>query len=82
MPIIPPDIELVKREFSQFTSLREVATGGFKVVYGCELAGKEEALKLIEIPNDSTAHDAEAKETFRNEMFGRTRREIEALAGR
>lgn len=76
MPIIPPDIELVKQQFIQFTNLSEVATGGFKVVYRCEISGHAEALKLIEIPNDPEAED---KEAFRNEMFGRTKREIEAL---
>ncbi len=76
MPIIPPDIELVKQQFTQFSNLSEVATGGFKVVYRCEISGHAEALKLIEIPNDPEAED---KEAFRNEMFGRTKREIEAL---
>lgn len=76
MPIIPPDIELVKQQFTQFSNLSEVATGGFKVVYRCEISGHAEALKLIEIPNSPDPDDREA---FRNEMFGRTKREIEAL---
>jgi serine/threonine protein kinase len=76
MPIVPPDIELVNQQFTQFSNLSEVATGGFKVVYRCEISGRAEALKLIEIPNDPEAED---KEAFRNEMFGRTKREIEAL---
>jgi serine/threonine protein kinase len=76
MPIIPPDIELVKQQFAQFSNLSELAIGGFKVVYRCEISGHAEALKLIEIPNSPDPDDREA---FRNEMFGRTQREIEAL---
>ncbi|HEY5910767.1 MAG TPA: protein kinase [Verrucomicrobiae bacterium] len=76
MPIIPPDIDLVRQQFPQFSDLNELASGGFKVVYRVETAGRAEALKLIEIPNDPEIEDVEA---FRNEMFGRTKREIEAL---
>lgn len=76
MPIIPPDIELVKQQFPQFSNLSELKAGGFKVVYRCEISGHAEALKLIEIPNDPEVLDVEA---FRNEMFGRAKREIEAL---
>ena len=39
-------------------------------------SGRAEALKLIEIPNDPEAEDIEA---FRNEIFGRAKREIDAL---
>ena len=76
MPIIPPNLDLVIQQFSQFRELSLLTSGGFKVVYTGEISGRAEALKLIEIPNDPEAEDIEA---FRNEIFGRAKREIDAL---
>jgi hypothetical protein len=76
MAIIPPDLELIKQQFPQLDSISLLATGGFKAVYRCYVSGHVEALKLIEIPNNPEAEDPEA---FRDEIFGRAKREIAAL---
>ena len=72
---LPSDGDL-QRALSQIQNIALLDTGGFKAVYRVTLAGKTEALKLIQIPASYGSADAEA---FKREMIGRVRREVEAL---
>jgi eukaryotic-like serine/threonine-protein kinase len=72
---LPNDGDL-QRALPQIQNLALLDTGGFKAVYRVSLAGKTEALKVIQIPPSDGSADAEA---YKREMIGRVRREVEAL---
>jgi serine/threonine protein kinase len=76
MSLTPPETSLVLAKFPQIQNLSLLDTGGFKLVYRAEIGGRTEAFKLIQLPMPGDISDADA---YRNEMFGRVRREVEAL---
>lgn len=73
--LVPSDADL-QRALPQIQNIGLPDTGGFKAVYRVSLAGRTEALKLIQIPTSDGSSDAEA---FKREMISRVRREVEAL---
>jgi serine/threonine protein kinase len=72
---LPSDGDL-QRALPQIQDIALLDTGGFKAVYHVTMGGKLEALKLIQIPASDGSAEAE---TFKREMIGRVRREVEAL---
>lgn len=77
MSIIVPNDAGVRQALPQIQDLAILDTGGFKAVYRATIGGRTEALKLIQLPTSDGSTDAEA---FKREMFGRVRREVEALS--
>src|SRR6266849_3577749 len=72
----PPSNKAVEAAFPGITNVSLLDTGGFKAVYGVEILGRKEALKLVEIPELSDPHETDI---FRREVTSRVRREVEAL---
>lgn len=68
-----PNIADVGKVVPEATNLREIGSGGFKVVYWAEINGKPEAVKLVCIPGD------EKDESVREENLRRIEREIRIL---
>jgi serine/threonine-protein kinase len=64
--------------FQDWEILRELGSGGFKVVYEIEKQSKKEALKVSFLENMSIADIAE-QELFTNEIIARTEREIQLI---
>ncbi len=71
---IEPDI--LKASIDELTSAKELARGGFKIVYEAYFSQKREALKLIYLPKLT---DPDSQEAFNNESLGRVAREITLL---
>ena len=76
MSIIVPNDGDIQRALPQMQNIEILDTGGFKAVYRVTIAGKKEALKLIQIPASDGSADTEA---LKREMIGRVRREVDAL---
>lgn len=76
MSMILPSESDLQRALPQIESISPLDRGGFKAVYRVTLAGKAEALKLIQLPPSDGSAEAEA---YKREMAGRVRREVEAL---
>lgn len=73
-----PENELQALTSGRYSSLKEIAAGGFKRVYKAVLAdgsGKE-ALKVVEIPDGRAS---EAHEKYREECINRVKREVRVL---
>ena len=68
-----PDINEVGKIVPEASGLREIGSGGYKVVYQAQVAGRTEAVKLVRIPGD------ENDETVRDENLRRIQREITIL---
>ena len=68
-----PDIAEVQKAVPEATNLREIGSGGFKVVYLANVGGQPEALKLVSIPVD------ENDESVEEENKRRIAREINIL---
>jgi serine/threonine-protein kinase len=64
--------------FQDWEILRELGSGGFKVVYEIEKQSKKEALKVSLLENTNIADIAE-QELFTNEIIARTEREIQLI---
>jgi serine/threonine protein kinase len=77
MSFEPPSDNLIRRAFPQIENLSLLDKGGFKAVYQIRVGGKTEAFKLILIPLYAGNPDADS---LRQEMIGRVRREVAALA--
>jgi serine/threonine protein kinase len=77
MSLIVPNDNDIQQALPNIQDLALLDTGGFKAVYRVTLGQRTEALKLIQIPASDGSTDGE---TFKREMIGRVRREVEALA--
>ena len=77
MPFVPPSDDKIRAAFPELAAIQKFADGGFKVVYRAALSGKDEAFKLVCLP-DSGQTDQE-KAAYRKEAMGRIRREVELL---
>ena len=58
-------------------AIKEIARGGFKIVFQVTIAGKQEALKLVKIPPSDPAAGGE---DFVAENIGRVKREIALIS--
>lgn len=72
----PPTNEKLAEAFPEIANLREIARGGFKIVYDAQVNGVREAFKLLALP---AAAATESERAFRQEYIGRAKREIELL---
>ena len=79
MSFSPPNDDLILKAFPKIEDLTLLDKGGFKAVYRASISGKIEAFKLIQIPSFPDSPDSPDPESFRHEMIGRVRREVEAL---
>ena len=70
-----PEIAEVQMAVPEAENLREIGSGGFKVVYLADVGGRPEALKLVNIPVD------EADDSVEEENKRRIEREISILGG-
>jgi serine/threonine-protein kinase len=70
------ELELLRQQFPQIRSVTLLKTGGFKAVYRAEIDGRLEALKVVRLPPSG---QDETGASFRKEVLGRIRREIEVL---
>jgi len=77
MSFEPPSDDLIRKAFPQIQDLALLDKGGFKAVYRVSIGGKVEAFKLLQIPSYAGNPDADS---LRQEMIGRVRREVTALA--
>ena len=78
MNFVPPQPDLIRAALPNIESVSQALhQGGFKAVYRVAIGGKTEALKLAYIPKFQQTAEGEA---LRKEMFGRIRREVEALS--
>jgi len=68
-----PDISILQKELPDVQITEEIGSGGFKAVYKALINGRQEALKLVQIPVDP--NDEEIKEENRKRIF----REIRIL---
>ncbi len=68
-----PDINEVANVVPEASSMREIGSGGYKVVYQAQVANATEAVKLVRIPSDKN------DETVREENLRRIHREIAIL---
>lgn len=75
---IPPP-EAVQQLFPSFRDVRQISSGGYKVVYRVETDQSVEALKLVYIP-DFADRSSEERALRLHEAFGRVQREINTLA--
>lgn len=71
--LIKPSLDILAPLLPEVQIFEEIGSGGFKVVYKAVFNGREEALKLVQIPND--AND----ETVKEENLRRVHREIDIL---
>ncbi len=69
-------IEDLEGIFNEFSSIEEIASGGFKTVYDVCGPNGREALKVVSIPDGSGARD---KQKYREECIGRIQREVDTL---
>lgn len=63
-----PDMALLQEKISDAQILEEIDSGGFKVVYKALIDGRQEALKLVQIPvdpNDEGIKEENQKRIFR-----------------
>lgn len=63
-----PDIALLQRKIPDAQIVEEIDSGGFKVVYKALIKGRQEALKLVQIPvdpNDEGIKEENQKRIFR-----------------
>lgn len=68
--------EQVRQLFPHFSSISEIATGGFKTVYDADVGESREALKVVSIPDGDGALD---EQKYRDECVGRIKREVALL---
>ena len=68
MTIELPDINLITQNFPQIANIEYIAKGGFKAVYKAKISGKQEAIKLIQIPS---VDDSEESQGNRKESIDR-----------
>lgn len=76
MAFTAPTVEQIQAQFQQVQSVEFLQKGGFKAVYRARIAGKPEALKLVNIPN---LEGEEFAEEFRLECLKRITREVQVL---
>jgi serine/threonine protein kinase len=68
-----PDLALLEDAIEEVEDLCLIGEGGFKAVYEAKVAGENEALKVIYIPQEDAQQEA------RSEILLRVKREIESL---